>query len=223
VKKRILVIGAIVLVIGLLVTASLHDAGVVQDVALLRDVKPFAHGIELPGGVPGLVRRHYSLNMPYDEVVTALETELAPLGWTHTDTYWESRFSQKGRLDLDSILVRRGRLVTGLRQPSGNRGTLTGSIKKLTRETGSNLPDSHDWVSVISTRRVGSVDTFLLKVRKLLKKKKDNASAPFTRYEILSPMPMRGSTKDLVDVKTGTRALESATDAMIYYTGAVNY
>jgi hypothetical protein len=213
-KKHLIFLVAASLSI-LAIVGSLRKPTEMPDVGPLRTEKPFAQSIELVGMSPGFNLRNYSMHMSYDEAVLLFERELGPKGWTHSDSYFRSEFRSKPK-GGDSIVIYRGRMYTDVRNDLKTVATTSGAISRLAHLTPRDLSDCHDWVVVMSTRRIGFLDSALIGLRRKLSPQASRAM----EFQIVAPMPKPRFATTIISATTGTRMMESETDVSIEFWAA---
>jgi hypothetical protein len=188
-NMKLAVIGAIVLLVGLLVIAAMRDpAG--SDVKIVRGVKPFYSGTE----DDARLIRYYSLQLPYDEAVKSVQKELSGPGWMSKVTYGETVFAHMRNLEF--VQIHRGRTVLDLETAD------TGFGGRSPFKLAGPAPDPHGWVTIITVRKTAPTRAFLRGLQK-----EDNG--PRLPYCLVIPEPKTGPRDQQVDVHKGTASLES--------------
>jgi hypothetical protein len=198
VASKITLAGVALILTGLLVTATLRNPAASPDVSIVKGVKPLTWALVDDGStLPKRQVRSYSMHMPFDEAVKAVDREMTAKSWIHETFYEYAMFSDGTGSKGESVRVERGRFVEGIAPPklshrASHRAT-----------SGPVFPDPHGWVTITTTRSIGPIIGLARRMRKALSK-------PVTiSYCVVRPAPQMGtSTATMVDVNAGTSHLE---------------
>jgi hypothetical protein len=197
-KKFLIGAGAIVLMTALIVTVALRDAGD-GDLALLKDVNPFASSTQLylSSSLPDREVRMYSLHVVYDEAVKSLKNDLGRSGWTWKTTYAKAILTSPSR--YESIIVERGRVTDMDDVKSSSSHHFRFPPNPLLEPS----PNPRVWVMVTTRRKINLIETLREKLREQTKE-----TAPAKSFAIRYMAPSSGSPWQLVDIDKGTDHLE---------------
>jgi hypothetical protein len=200
-KKCLIIIGAILVLIGLLIAgATSRTPESVPDVALVKAVQPFSRDLlEVGTSTPNFEVRRYSLHFSFDDAVKDLEKELGDKHWTKNVTYAKASFESSSH---ELVEVDRGRLIE---LPPGTDLVNGFDDDRFPLVDYMNPPQSIGWVMVTTNRKLSLVQA----ARQAMQKRFGKREILNQRsYELVCTNPVMGSVNQPVDVDKGSDELQ---------------